>query len=95
MDHPVTRLLLVPRPGSCDPATPLAQVVVRYTAPGSGEFNDMQLVMFSHVDVAGIGGPQAVAVLGTRSRSGSPSRSNARSREAACRLPAPSRASRR
>jgi choline dehydrogenase len=65
MDHPVTRLLLVPRPGSCDPQTPLAQVVVRYTAPGSGEINDMQLVMFSHVDVAGIGGPQAVAKVGT------------------------------
>jgi choline dehydrogenase len=64
-DHPVTRLLLVPEPGSCDPDTPLAQVVVRYTAPGSGEFNDMQQVMFSHVDVAGIGGRQAVAVVGT------------------------------
>ena len=64
-DHPVTRLLLVPRPGSCDPQTPLAQVVVRYTAPGSGEFNDMQQVMFSHVDVAGIGGQHAVAAVGT------------------------------
>jgi choline dehydrogenase len=64
MDHPVTRLLLVPRPGSCDPQTPLAQVVLRYTAPGSGEFNDMQLVMFSHVDVAAIGGPDAVARVG-------------------------------
>ena len=64
-DHPVTRLLLVPKPGSCDPDTPLAQVVLRYTAPGSGEFNDMQQVMFSHVDVAGIGGEQAVATVGT------------------------------
>ena len=64
-DHPVTRLLLVPRPGSCDPQTPLAQVVVRYTAPGSGEFNDMQQVIFSHVDVAAIGGQQAVAAVGT------------------------------
>jgi choline dehydrogenase len=64
-DHPVTRLLLVPKPGSCDPGTPLAQVVARYTAPGSGEFNDMQQVMFSHVDVAGIGGQQAVAEVGT------------------------------
>ena len=64
-DHPVTRLLLVPKPGSCDPQTPLAQVVLRYTAPGSGEFNDMQQVMFSHVDVAGIGGQQAVAAVGT------------------------------
>jgi choline dehydrogenase len=64
-DHPVTRLLLVPKPGSCDPQTPLAQVVLRYTAPGSGEFNDMQQVVFSHVDVAGIGGRQAVAAVGT------------------------------
>jgi choline dehydrogenase len=65
MDHPVTRLLLVPRPGSCDLETPLAQMVLRYTAPGSAEYNDMQLVMFSHVDVAGIGGPQAVETFGT------------------------------
>jgi choline dehydrogenase len=64
-DHPVTRLLLVPKPGSCDPQTPLAQVVLRYTAPGSDEFNDMQQVIFSHVDVAGIGGQQAVAAVGT------------------------------
>src|SRR5262249_15573952 len=46
-DHPVTRLLLVPEPGSCSLDTPLAQVVLRYTAPGSAEFNDMQQVMFS------------------------------------------------
>jgi choline dehydrogenase len=65
MDHPVTRLLLVPRPGSCDPETPFAQVVLRYTAPSSDEFNDMQLVMFSHVDVAALGGQQAVAMVGT------------------------------
>jgi choline dehydrogenase len=64
-DHPVTRLLLVPKPDSCDPESPLAQVVLRYTAPGSAEFNDMQQVMFSHVDVAGIGGQQAVAAVGT------------------------------
>jgi choline dehydrogenase len=63
-DHPVSRLLLVPRQGSSDLEMPLAQVVVRYTAPGSDEFNDMQLVMFSHVDVAGIGGEDAVARIG-------------------------------
>jgi choline dehydrogenase len=43
---------------------PLAQIVVRYTAPGSEWFNDMQLVMFSHVDVAGIGGEEAVTRVG-------------------------------
>jgi len=64
-DHPVTRLLLIPEPGSCDPNTPLAQVVLRYTAPGSAEFNDMQQVIFSHVDVAAFGGDQAIATVGT------------------------------
>jgi choline dehydrogenase len=64
-DHPVTRVLLVPTPGSCDPETPLAQVVLRYTAPGSDEFNDMQQVIFSHVDVAALGGERAVAAVGT------------------------------
>jgi choline dehydrogenase-like flavoprotein len=64
IDHPVTRLLLVPRPGSCDLEMPLAQVVLRYTARGSDEFNDMQQVIFSHVDVAGIGGDRAIALVG-------------------------------
>ncbi|HEX6520527.1 MAG TPA: GMC family oxidoreductase N-terminal domain-containing protein [Streptosporangiaceae bacterium] len=64
-DHPVTRVLLVPKPGSCDPESPLAQVVLRYTAPASDEFNDMQQVMFSHVDVARMSGRQAAAAVGT------------------------------
>ena len=63
-DHPVTRLLLVPKAGSCELETPLAQVVLRYTAPGSDEFNDMQQVIFSHVEVAGLGGERAVAAVG-------------------------------
>ena len=65
VDHPVTRVLLVPKPGSCNRETPLAQVVARYTAPGSDEFNDMQQVMFSHVDVASLGGERAVEAVGT------------------------------
>ena len=64
IDHPVARVLLVPKPGSCALETPLAQVVLRYTAPGSNEFNDMQQVIFSHVDLAGIGGEQAVRAVG-------------------------------
>jgi len=64
IDHPVTRILLVPQPGSCDLETPLAQVVLRYTASGSDEFNDMQQVIFSHVDLARIGGEQAVRAVG-------------------------------
>ena len=64
IDHPVTRVLLVPKPGSCDLETPLAQVVLRYTAPGSNEINDMQQVIFSHIDLARIGGEQAVGAVG-------------------------------
>ena len=63
-DHPVARLLLVPNPGNCNPETPLAQIVLRYTAAGSDEFNDMQQVVFSHVDVAALGAPEAVAAVG-------------------------------
>ena len=63
-DHPVTRVLLVPKPGRCDPESPLAQLVLRYTAPGSAEFNDMQQAVFSHVDLAAIGGQQVVAAVG-------------------------------
>jgi choline dehydrogenase len=72
IDHAVTRVLLVPTPGSCDVATPLAQVVLRYTAPGSHEFNDMQQVIFSHVDVAAIGGAHAVATVGAELAIGLP-----------------------
>jgi choline dehydrogenase len=64
IDHPVTRVLLVPKAGSCDLETPLAQVVLRYTAPGSEEFNDMQQVIFSHVDVGRLGGDEAMAAIG-------------------------------
>ncbi|MFL5966571.1 MAG: GMC family oxidoreductase [Gaiellaceae bacterium] len=72
IDHAVTRVLLVPTPGSCDVASPLAQIVLRYTAPGSHEFNDMQQVIFSHVDIAAIGGAAAVAAVGTELAIGLP-----------------------
>ena len=70
-------------------------MVLRYTAPGSAEFNDMQRVVLSHVDVAGVGGEQAVATVGPRSRSGYPSRSNGRAPAAACSSSAPIPASSR
>jgi hypothetical protein len=57
--------LFVPKPGSCDPQTLLAEVVVRCVAPGSGEFNDSSKSCSAHVDVAGVGGKQAVATVGT------------------------------
>jgi choline dehydrogenase len=76
-DHPVTRLLLVPKPGSCEHETPLAQVVLRYTAAGSAEFNDMQQVLFSHVDVASLEGNRPLLLWARRSRSAFRSRSSA------------------
>ena len=85
IDHPVTRLLLVPKPGSCDPHAPLAQVVLRYTAPGSDEFNDMQLVIFSHVDVAGVGGERPSHRSARRWRSGYPCAGTAAHAAAGCR----------
>ena len=54
-----------PQAGKLRPGQPLAQLVLRYTGPDSAEFNDMQQVIFSHVDVSGIGGERAVATVGT------------------------------
>jgi choline dehydrogenase len=51
LDHPAVPLILVPKPGVCDYNNPWVQVVLRYTTPGSAEFNDMQLWMGSHVDL--------------------------------------------
>jgi choline dehydrogenase len=52
VDHPMVPLVLVPKPGVCDRKNPWLQVGLRYTCPGSREFNDMQLFMGSHVDLA-------------------------------------------
>jgi hypothetical protein len=88
--HPVTRLLLVPKLGSCDGDSPLAQIVLRYTAPGSDEFNDMQQVLFSHVYVAGVGGERR-CVVDAPLAIGLPVALNDRTRAAAWRLSAPTR----
>lgn len=50
-DHPIVGVSLVPKPGVCDMRNPVCQVILKYTAPGSEEFNDMQLYMFSQLDI--------------------------------------------
>lgn len=47
-DHPSAAVAMRPKPGICKLANPVVQVLLRYTATGSGDLNDMQLYMFSH-----------------------------------------------
>jgi choline dehydrogenase len=46
-DHPSVTLLAVPNEGVVQHGDPLQQMGLRYTATGSGEFNDMQMYMWS------------------------------------------------
>ncbi|UQI46904.1 GMC family oxidoreductase N-terminal domain-containing protein [Streptomyces sp. HU2014] len=50
-DHSQVAIGVVPRPGLCDPRDPCAQVVLRYTAPGSDTADDMQLYVLNHVEL--------------------------------------------
>jgi choline dehydrogenase len=58
IDHPSAGVSLVPAAGVCDTTQPVVQVGVRYTAPGSDEWNDMQLYMASHIDLRQFPGAQ-------------------------------------
>lgn len=51
LDHPTCLITLRPRPGVYDESLPGTQIVLQYTAPGSAEENDMQIYLFSHVDL--------------------------------------------
>lgn len=62
IDHPLASVALVPRPGVCDKTQPVVQVAARHTAPGSAEWNDMQLFMISQADLTEI--PAAMALVG-------------------------------
>jgi len=50
-DHPIVGVSLAPKPGVCDMVNPVCQVILKYTASGSEDFNDMQLYMFSQIDI--------------------------------------------
>jgi choline dehydrogenase len=47
-DHPGVALPMTPKAGVCHLDNPQVQVMLRYTARGSEDLNDMQLYMFSH-----------------------------------------------
>jgi choline dehydrogenase len=65
-DHPLAFVFALPRPGVCDRAQPFIQVMLRYTAPGSDVFNDMQLYLGSQFDVLELAGPEAMAMVGAQ-----------------------------
>ncbi|WP_327044143.1 GMC family oxidoreductase N-terminal domain-containing protein [Microbispora sp. NBC_01189] len=52
VDHQRTGAFLTPRPGACDPSVPFLQEILRTTAPGSDETNDLQFYMVNHFDLA-------------------------------------------
>lgn len=47
-DHPSVAVAMTPKPGICKLTNPVVQVLLRYTAEGSADLDDMQLYMFSH-----------------------------------------------
>lgn len=51
VDHQRTGVFLAPRPGACDPSEPFLQQILRTTAPGSDELNDLQYYMVNHFDL--------------------------------------------
>jgi len=51
LDHPNAGVILVPKPGVCDQNNPFIQIMVRYTAAGSSELNDMQFHVLNHSDL--------------------------------------------
>ncbi|MFC0529846.1 GMC family oxidoreductase [Phytohabitans kaempferiae] len=51
IDHPRTGAFMVPKPGSFDTGDAFLQTIVRTTAPGSTEFNDLQYYMINHFDL--------------------------------------------
>ncbi len=51
IDHPRTGAFMVPKAGTYDPTDAFLQTIVRTTAPGSTEFNDLQYYMINHFDL--------------------------------------------
>jgi len=62
VDHPLCSVALVPRQGVCAKTQPVVQVGIRHTAPGSPDWNDMQLMMISQADLTEI--PALMALVG-------------------------------
>ncbi|GAA0384133.1 GMC family oxidoreductase N-terminal domain-containing protein [Microbispora corallina] len=52
-DHPTCLVTFRPRPGVYDESLPVVQIMLQGTYPGSDETDDMQIYVFSHVDLNG------------------------------------------
>ena len=52
IDHPRTGVFMVPKAGTFNPEDAFLQTIVRTTAPGSSEFNDLQYYMINHFDLS-------------------------------------------
>ncbi|WIM92812.1 GMC family oxidoreductase N-terminal domain-containing protein [Actinoplanes oblitus] len=53
LDHPACLVTVEPQPGVIDPKDPVCQTLLRYTAPGSAERDDMQMYLYSRIDLSG------------------------------------------
>jgi choline dehydrogenase len=53
IDHPGAGIYAVPKPGAQGETDPNHQTIVRYTATGSDQFNDMQLFLFGRIALKG------------------------------------------
>jgi choline dehydrogenase len=53
LDHPGVGIHAVPRAGAQGDTDPNHQMMVRYTVPGSEQFNDMQLYLFGRITLMG------------------------------------------
>ncbi|MGW1059064.1 GMC family oxidoreductase [Micromonospora rubida] len=51
IDHPRTGAFMVPEPGTFNSDDAFLQMLLRTTAPGSTEFNDLQYYMINHFDL--------------------------------------------
>jgi choline dehydrogenase len=49
-DHVASGIVLAPRPGLIDPASPVVQVVLHCTAPGSADVNDLHMYAYNQVN---------------------------------------------
>jgi choline dehydrogenase len=63
IDHPYAFVPLLPQPGAAGAGLPQLQVLLRTTAPGSADFNDLQLFPNNQLDLAPLN-PEAAAALG-------------------------------
>src|SRR4029077_11273334 len=63
LDHPNAGAIVIPKGGVPDTRLPFIQMMVRYTAEGSDDFNDMQFNFLTHSDLS-VRQPQIAEQIG-------------------------------